>query len=329
MFSVHHSIMSVTSRIAGSIGKHHSFWAMYSLRMSVWIVPPSLLRPARPASRRPARRRRAGSPPAALIVIEVVTPPSGIPSKSRSMSARVSTATPSRPTSPRLRVVVGVVAHQGRHVEGGREPGLAVVEQVVEALVGLLDGAEAGELAHRPQPPPVHRGVGAAGEGIGAGLADPLLGVALEVGLGVERLDLLAGDRRELGLAFGARLVALPPLLGAGVRGANPIRGSQIVGIARTSAPNKAPSPDADERGSLGRRSRRPRRAAPGAPARALELCAGERLGAEAGVVEGLGRLLGDARARAAGSRRGPRGGRSRAARGAPGRPSRGRRSCW
>ena len=32
--------MSVTSRIAGRIGKTHSFWAMYSLRMSVWIVPP-------------------------------------------------------------------------------------------------------------------------------------------------------------------------------------------------------------------------------------------------------------------------------------------------
>ncbi len=41
MFSLHHSIMSVTRRSAGSIGKHHSFWAMYSLRMSVWIVPPS------------------------------------------------------------------------------------------------------------------------------------------------------------------------------------------------------------------------------------------------------------------------------------------------
>ncbi len=38
----HHSIMSPTRRIAGSIGKHHSFCAMYSLRMSVWIVPPSL-----------------------------------------------------------------------------------------------------------------------------------------------------------------------------------------------------------------------------------------------------------------------------------------------
>ena len=33
--------MSVTSRMAGSTGKHHSFWAMYSLRMSVWIVPAS------------------------------------------------------------------------------------------------------------------------------------------------------------------------------------------------------------------------------------------------------------------------------------------------
>ena len=32
--------MSVTRPIAGSTGKHHSFWAMYSLRMSVWIVPP-------------------------------------------------------------------------------------------------------------------------------------------------------------------------------------------------------------------------------------------------------------------------------------------------
>ena len=36
-----YSIMSPTSRMAGSTGKHHSFWAMYSLRMSVWIVPAS------------------------------------------------------------------------------------------------------------------------------------------------------------------------------------------------------------------------------------------------------------------------------------------------
>ena len=34
-----HSIMSPSRRMAGSIGKHHSFCAMYSLRMSAWIVP--------------------------------------------------------------------------------------------------------------------------------------------------------------------------------------------------------------------------------------------------------------------------------------------------
>ena len=41
MWFEQYSIMSVTRRMAGSIGKHHSFWAMYSLRMSVWIVPAS------------------------------------------------------------------------------------------------------------------------------------------------------------------------------------------------------------------------------------------------------------------------------------------------
>ena len=58
--------------------------------------------------------------------------------------------------------MVGVVAHQARHVEGGREPRLAVLEQVAEALVRLLGGAEARELPHRPQLPAVHRRVDAA-----------------------------------------------------------------------------------------------------------------------------------------------------------------------
>ena len=81
--------------------------------------------------------------------------------------------------------VVGVVAHERRHVERGRQPGLPVVEQVVEALVGLLRGAEARELPHRPQPPAVHRLVDAAGVGELAGSPD---GVGRrEVLLGVER----------------------------------------------------------------------------------------------------------------------------------------------
>ncbi len=74
--------------------------------------------------------------------------------------------------------VVGVVAHQRGHVEGGGEAGLAVLEQVAEALVRLLARAEAGELAHRPQAAAVHRGVDAAGERVGAGEPDGVLGAA-------------------------------------------------------------------------------------------------------------------------------------------------------
>ena len=68
--------------------------------------------------------------------------------------------------------VVGVVAVEGRHVVGDREPGLPRVEQGPEAGVRVLGGAEAGEHPHRPEPAAVAGGVDAAGEGRGAGLAD-------------------------------------------------------------------------------------------------------------------------------------------------------------
>ena len=114
----------------------------------------------------------------ALMVIDTDTSPRSMPENSVCMSSSVSTATPSRPTSPSERCVVGVVAHQRGHVEGRREAGLAVVEQVAEALVGLLARAEAGELAHRPQPPAVHRLVDAARERVGARAPDRVLGAA-------------------------------------------------------------------------------------------------------------------------------------------------------
>ena len=98
--------------------------------------------------------------------------------------------------------VVGVVAHQRRHVERRREPGLAVVEQVAEALVGLLGGAEARELAHRPQPPAVHRRVDAARERRDSP-GTPICSRVGQVLLGVERLDRLAGERRERHVALG------------------------------------------------------------------------------------------------------------------------------
>ncbi|GBD46525.1 hypothetical protein HRbin41_01353 [bacterium HR41] len=91
--------MSVTSRIAGSIGKHHSFCAMYSLRMSVWIVPRSLSggTPCRSAA---TTKNASITAAGALIVIDTETWSSGMPRKSRSMSTTESIATPSRPTSP-------------------------------------------------------------------------------------------------------------------------------------------------------------------------------------------------------------------------------------
>ena len=112
--------------------------------------------------------------------------------------------------------VVGVVAHQRGHVERGREPGLAVLEQVAEARVGLLAGAVAGELAHRPQPPAIHGGVDAAREGIGAGHADGVIGAADAGREVVGRVQLahgLAGERAKVarvGVGVGlARLLRL------------------------------------------------------------------------------------------------------------------------
>ena len=113
------------------------------------------------------------------------------------MSSSVSIATPSRPTSPSERgwseswpIRVGM----SNAVE---RPGLTVVEQVAEALVRLLGGAEAGELAHRPQAAAVHGRVDAAGERELAGVADVLV-VAGNVIWPVQRLDRFPRERRAL-----------------------------------------------------------------------------------------------------------------------------------
>ena len=53
--------------------------------------------------------------------------------------------------------IVAVEAHERRQVERGAEAGLALVEQELEALVGLPRRAEAGELPHGPEPAAVHR----------------------------------------------------------------------------------------------------------------------------------------------------------------------------
>jgi len=52
----------------------------------------------------------------------------------------------------------------GKKIEGRGKARLPLREQVPEALVGLLGGAEAGEHAHRPRTAAVHRRLNAAGE---------------------------------------------------------------------------------------------------------------------------------------------------------------------
>src|SRR5216683_2957664 len=110
--------------------------------------------------------------------------------------------------------VVGVAAHLGRQVEGDREAGLAVGEEVTIAAVGFLGVAEAGVLAHRPEPPAIHRGLHAAREGVFAGEADIVEEIEIldVIGL-VSPLDFDSGSGGEalaaLGPAFERRLELL------------------------------------------------------------------------------------------------------------------------
>ena len=92
--------------------------------------------------------------------------------------------------------VVGVAAHQGRHVEGDGEPAAAAGQDHLVALVGLLGVAEAGELADRPGPPAVAGRVQAAGERVLARPADPLEAGSSDA-LGCRRRAVDRLDRRR------------------------------------------------------------------------------------------------------------------------------------
>ena len=68
--------------------------------MSFWIVP-SIRSGATPCFSATTMYIASSTAAVALMVMLVLTRSSGMPSKSVSMSARVSTATPTLPTSPR------------------------------------------------------------------------------------------------------------------------------------------------------------------------------------------------------------------------------------
>ena len=123
--------MSPTSRIAGSTGKHHSFCAMYSLRMSVWIVPASRSRPiprslGRDHIERQHDRRRRVDRHRHDTRSEVDPVEQRLHILQRVDRDALTTNLPQRPR------MIGVVAHQRRHVKRRRQPRLTMIEQIPE-----------------------------------------------------------------------------------------------------------------------------------------------------------------------------------------------------
>ena len=104
-----YSKVSTIKRMEGSGGKIQDFCAMYSLRMSFWMVPPIcfLVTPCFSAT---AIYMESSTDAGPLMVMEVVTLSSGMPSKMVSMSLSVSTATPHTAHFAPAQGVVGVEA---------------------------------------------------------------------------------------------------------------------------------------------------------------------------------------------------------------------------
>src|SRR5215472_2861515 len=101
--------------------------------------------------------------------------------------------------------MVRVVTHKRREIESRREAGLAVRQQVTEALVGVLGGAETGKLAHRPQATTMHGSVDTAGVGRLAGMRKLRPRIpAGEVGFRIQTTNPMTRNGREFSLAFGA-----------------------------------------------------------------------------------------------------------------------------
>ena len=146
---------SVTSRMEGRGGKMYSFCAWYSFRMSFWSVPPSArlgtpglggggdVHGEEDGGRRIDRHRR-GDRPQVDAGEEVLGVGQGVDGHAAAADLSLAVG------------VVGVAAHEGGQVEGHRQAPAARPQQLSEAHVGVLGGAEAGEEAHGPQLRAVH-----------------------------------------------------------------------------------------------------------------------------------------------------------------------------
>ncbi len=205
------SIVSRTSRIDWRGGNTNSFWAWYSLRMSFWSVPPRRAR-GMPAclclgdehredhGRRRVDRHRRGDLAEVDPAIEILH-----------VGDRVDRHAAAPDLAERHRIVA-VEAEQGGHVECRRQSGTAGLDDLLEAPVGVVGGAEPGEHPHRPQPRAVHRGVGATRVRELAG--------ELAVVRAVDRLERDPRHRLEVGVAQVRGVERLLPQLSvAGLMG--------------------------------------------------------------------------------------------------------------
>ena len=154
-------MVSVTSRMDGRGGKMYSFCAMYSFRMSFCSVPETAFQ-STPCCSATARYMAHSTAAGELMVIETVT---SAQRDAAEQNLHVFERRDGRAALAHFAFrqrVVGIVAHQRRQIEGHREAGLALLQQIVIAAVGLLRRGESGELPHGPQPPAVHGLVDAA-----------------------------------------------------------------------------------------------------------------------------------------------------------------------
>ncbi len=142
----------------------------------------------------------------ALIVIEVVTWSRGIPVEEDLHVFERRDRDALAPDLAQTHRVVRVVPHQGRHVEGGGEPGLPVVEEIVESAVRVFGSAESGEHPHGPCLAAVHVAVDPPREGIGSRL---LILDSRIAGHVIPRVEEAKGNSRE-GSGITGRGVPVP-----------------------------------------------------------------------------------------------------------------------
>ena len=232
MLRADHTIMSRMMRMDGRIGKIHSFWAMYSLRMSAWTVPESRFR-SQPRLCASATYIASRIQAVGLMVMDTEIFSRSTPAKRASdVVERVHGDALAPDLAQRARVV-GVVAHEGRHVEVHAEPRLALLDEVAEAAVGVLARAEARDLAHGPEPPAVHRRIRPARVRVLARQPEVLLAEVLDVFGRVDALERQAGQRPVLACgtpagARGTRAARPPPTPRAARRPARSRRGRTL-----------------------------------------------------------------------------------------------------